>query len=133
LSGSFLPFKVLILLAAACLAWIGLLSLAVVFLMGNGASAGWICAGALFLALVVWTVVMAGEYRSAIELPEGYESEDFVACEFPPHGKTTSMLPRIAARDDKAFAGKGNPRAGRRHARLAGKPRNRRTNQPAIR
>lgn len=52
-------------LVGACLAWIGLLSVAFLVLTGFGVTTGWIVAGALFFSLVVWTVVMGGEFRNA--------------------------------------------------------------------
>lgn len=61
----YLPSKILILLAASCLVWIGILALAFMSLTGTDVTAGWICAGALFFALVVWVAVMSSEFRSA--------------------------------------------------------------------
>lgn len=92
LNSPILPSKVLILLAATCLGWIGLLTLAFVSWIGTNVTAGWIFAGILFLALVVWIVVMAGEFRSAMEAPrlhmEDGDSDD--------HGEVTYPLPRAA-------------------------------------
>lgn len=67
LMSKYLPSRILILLAASCLMWIGVLSLAFMSFMGKNVTAGWICAGALFFALAVWIVVMASEFRSAVE------------------------------------------------------------------
>lgn len=55
----------LILLAGASLGWIGLLATAFMAFTGSGVTAAWIFAGALVFALIVWTVVMAGEFRGA--------------------------------------------------------------------
>lgn len=55
----------LFVLAGACLAWIGLLSVAFLVFTGLGMSTGWMVAGALFFAMVVWTLVMGGEFRNA--------------------------------------------------------------------
>ena len=65
LKASLLPSKMLILLAGACLGWIGLLATAFMAFTGSGVTAAWIFAGALLFALIVWTVVMAGEFRGA--------------------------------------------------------------------
>ncbi len=78
----------LILLGATCLAWIGILSLAFMSFMGTDVTAGWIFAGVLFVALVVWIMVMAGEFRSAMETPRGDMEED------DSNEAITSPLPR---------------------------------------
>ena len=59
--------KVLIVLLASCLFWIGGISLAVMWLAGTSVTTGWIIAGALILALLVWLAVMSHEIRHAIE------------------------------------------------------------------
>lgn len=82
LSCSLLPSKVFVLLAAACLGWIGLLSLAFMLFMSTGVSAGWIFAGALVLALGIWVVVMFGEFRRAIELTQAEAPEELEDREF---------------------------------------------------
>lgn len=58
------------LLLAACLAWIGGISMVVAIFFGKGVTTGWIVAGALAFALVVWLAVMFREVRRAIELPD---------------------------------------------------------------
>jgi membrane protein implicated in regulation of membrane protease activity len=76
----YLPLKMLILLGAACSLWIGLISVGVVMLMETGVSAGWIVAGLLFSALMVFALVMSREIQNAIVLPESYRedsSEEF--------------------------------------------------------
>lgn len=65
LKASLLPSKMLILLAGACLAWVGLLSVAFLAFTGLGLGAAWVFAGALMFALVVWALVMGGEFRNA--------------------------------------------------------------------
>ena len=55
----------LVVLACACLAWIGLLSAAFLVLTGLGLNTAWIVAGSLFFSLVVWTFVMGGEFKNA--------------------------------------------------------------------
>ncbi len=62
------PTKVLIVLLASCLFWIGVISLAVMWFAGTSVTAGWIVAGTLVLALLVWLAVMSYEIRHAIEL-----------------------------------------------------------------
>lgn len=63
-----LPSKVLIVLLASCLFWIGGISLAVMWFAGTSVTTGWIVAGSLVLALLVWLAVMSHEIRHAIEL-----------------------------------------------------------------
>jgi hypothetical protein len=70
LKASLMPPKMLIVLASACGVWIALISGAVACFAGTGLSAAWICGGVLVLALAVWTLVMVGEYRNAIDLDE---------------------------------------------------------------
>jgi membrane protein YdbS with pleckstrin-like domain len=62
------PSKVLIVLLASCLFWIGGISLAVMWFAGSSVTAGWIVAGALVLAVLVWLAVMSHEIRHAMEL-----------------------------------------------------------------
>ncbi len=63
-----LPSKVLIVLLASCLLWVGGISLAVMWFAGTSVTIGWIVAGALVLALLVWLAVMFHEIRHAVEL-----------------------------------------------------------------
>jgi hypothetical protein len=63
-----LPSKVLIVLLASCLFWAGGISLAVMWFAGTPMTIGWIMAGALVLALLVWLAVMSHEIRHAMEL-----------------------------------------------------------------
>jgi membrane protein implicated in regulation of membrane protease activity len=76
LKSSILPSKVLILLAGSCLLWVGILVLAFVGFSGARLSAGWLFAGALFFSLLVWTAMMAAEFRSAVEQPVRVLDED---------------------------------------------------------
>jgi hypothetical protein len=62
------PSKVLIVLLASCLFWAGGISLVVMWFAGTTVTTGWIVAGALVLALLVWLAVMSHEIRHAIEL-----------------------------------------------------------------
>lgn len=78
----------LILLAGACLAWIGLLSVAFIAFTGLGFGAGWVFAGALVFALVVWSLVMAGEFRNATIQRSSTLIDDA--------GEVTGSLPRRA-------------------------------------
>ena len=71
-----IPSKVLILFLAACLMWIGMITLAVVSLTGVGVSVGWMIGGVLGVAILVWLVVMAGEYRNAMDDPEAFSDDD---------------------------------------------------------
>lgn len=67
------------LLLAACLAWIGGISMVVAMFLGKGVSTGWIVAGALVFAMVVWLAVMFREVRRAIELPDYFAAGEFDA------------------------------------------------------
>ena len=69
----------LMLLLAACLAWIGGISVVVAMFFGKGVSTGWIVAGALVSAMVVWLAVMFREVRRATELPDDFAAGGFDA------------------------------------------------------
>ena len=64
--------KTMILLAVSCLIWIGILSLAAVFIFGASASIGWIIAGTLFLGLIFATAVIVNEVLNASDLVENF-------------------------------------------------------------
>jgi hypothetical protein len=70
LTAPFRPSKLLILLVFSCLVWIGIISCGIMLLVGNGFSVGWIVAGVLLLATLIWVVVMFREFRNAVEIPE---------------------------------------------------------------
>jgi hypothetical protein len=76
LNASFHFPKVLILMAAACLAWIGLLSMSVVFIMGSSAATGWMIAGGLLIALLGGVAVIANEMFQAVDLLNDLASEE---------------------------------------------------------
>lgn len=80
----------LFVLAGACLAWIGLLSVAFLVFTGLGMSTGWMVAGALFFALVVWTLVMSGEFRNASM------ERNAAGCADSGNNAITGSLPRRA-------------------------------------
>jgi hypothetical protein len=126
---------VLILLAAASLAWVALLSLGFVFLMSAGASAGWIIAGVLFFSLVVWAVVMSGEFRGAIEMPEASE---FIRYEDPrPHPQDRMEFQRTFAastgfRHGSQPAGRRSMRHVRTVGSLSRRPARRRPNRSTV-
>ncbi|MES2440252.1 MAG: hypothetical protein V4584_14375 [Verrucomicrobiota bacterium] len=105
MSTSYRPSKIFILVAAACLVWIGLLSLAFMAISGMALSAGWIFAGALVFALAVWTVVMLKEIRQAILLPDfsafGRRGNDG----FEMAGTSTVSRPRSGIMD-RTFTGR---------------------------
>ena len=74
-----LPSRVLVLLAAASLSWIAILTVAILALTGHGVSAIGVIVGALILALAVWVIVMFREFRQAIGLSSaavGSEQEE---------------------------------------------------------
>ena len=85
----------LILLTATCLLWVGFLSLAFLFLLGLGLSAGWIIAGSMVLALAAWALLMASELRQAPEDHgpgfDSYDDGSFIS-------RFTSSRPRRKAR-----------------------------------
>lgn len=66
----------LILLAAACLVWVAILTGAFMAFSGSGVGAGWIFAGALVLALAVWVVVMFREFLHALGWPEVFQEDE---------------------------------------------------------
>ena len=101
------PSKVAVLLAIACLAWVGILSLAFVFLLGAAITTGWIIAGALVLAMAVWFIVMMREIRKAVEWPyylvvgrrgESVEEGGGSTLDRPRSGKAELLANRMFAR-----------------------------------
>jgi hypothetical protein len=76
LNNPLLPSKMLILLAATCLAWVGILSLAFMAFTGSGISAGWIFAGALIAGLAVWVALMFREIQNAPRAAESFDDEN---------------------------------------------------------
>ncbi len=66
----------LILLAASCLAWVGILSLAFMVCTGSGIAAGWIFAGALIAALAVWVALMIREFQFSPRVTEAFQDEN---------------------------------------------------------
>ena len=66
-------------LLAACLAWIGGISLVAAMFFGKGVFTGWIVAGALVVAMVVWLAVMFREVRRATEMPDDFAAGEFDA------------------------------------------------------
>lgn len=94
MSTSFLPSKTLILLVAACLVWIGILSVAFLAFSGMSLSSGWIVAGALFFAVVAWVLVMFREIRGAITLPDTSATGERGEEGYDTDGKSTVDRPR---------------------------------------
>lgn len=112
-----------------------LLSLAFVFLMSAGASAGWIIAGVLFFSLVVWAVVMSGEFRSAIEMPEASEFIRYEKTGLQPQGRTrlTRAFPEASGfRHGSQPAGRRSERRVRSVGSLSHRPSNRRPNRSTV-
>jgi hypothetical protein len=70
-----LPWKVLILVVAAILFWIGLRSWAFTALAGFSARCGLILAGTLVSASVAWVLIMIRELRNALDLPDDCAAE----------------------------------------------------------
>lgn len=81
-----MPSKVLILLVASCLVWIGMIALAVLALSGIPFSSGWIAAGALFFAIAAWIIVMFREMRESFFLPDSNCGSDRHQHPFPAMG-----------------------------------------------
>lgn len=90
-----MPSKVLVVIVAACLIWIGLISLAIVLVSGASISVGWIIAGVLALAGVVWGLVMMREIRDAIKLPDTSAFGNRAEEEFDSKGNSTVARPRF--------------------------------------
>ncbi len=80
-----LPFKVLILVVAACLVWITLISAAVIALTGVAASNGWIVAGALLFSAVAWVLVMIREIRNSVRMPDDFKNGESLNADIPGH------------------------------------------------
>lgn len=91
---SFLPSKILILLVAACLVWIGILSLAFLAFSGMAVSSGWIVAGALFFAVLAWILVMFREIRGAVTIPDTSATGERGEGEYDTEGQSTVSRPR---------------------------------------
>lgn len=100
-----LPSKVLILLVAACLVWVGLLSLAFVALSGTTASTGFILAGALVGAVVAWVLVMIREIKDSLQ------AQDLSSCAAHQEGDEEEANPAAAG---LAAEISGRPVTGRR-------------------
>ena len=83
------PSKLLIVLVASSLAWIGVLTLATVTFSGIAVSTGWLIAGAMLLALMAMVLVIFKEVRRAIELPD-YLAEAELAL----HGHSRTRFSR---------------------------------------
>jgi hypothetical protein len=67
------PSKVLIALVTICVAWICVISLAVVTFLGTAVSIGWIVGGTLAMVMVVGGAVAHKEVGRATELPDYIE------------------------------------------------------------
>ena len=85
----------LILLVAACLVWIALLSMAFLAFSGTVAPTGFIVAGALLGATVAWVLIMIREIRDSIKVSDfsahgarqdGYDEEGKSCVERPSPG-----------------------------------------------
>ncbi len=85
----------LILLMAACLTWVGILSLASVMMSWLAYTTGWIVAGGLVCAVIAWLLVMVREIRDAVELPdffaEGQRQEGYDES-----GESTEVRPCLS-------------------------------------
>jgi len=83
----------LILLAAACLAWVGILALAFMAFTGSGVPAAWIFSGVLILALAAWFVVMFREFIHATCEPDDFGNQ-FNGCDPWMNYQTSADRPR---------------------------------------
>ncbi|RYD24048.1 MAG: hypothetical protein EOP88_01805 [Verrucomicrobiaceae bacterium] len=119
---SFAPSKILILLVAACLVWVGIISLAVAVFSGS-VSSGWVVAGAVVLAIMAWVLVMAREIRDAVTAPDESAAGERHAGEYDLTGASTVSRPR--ANDSRIFLGRRIMAIGRH---FKSKPRKRRSN-----
>ncbi len=67
------PFAIL---AACALAWILILSLALRYLLGAGASGGWLIVGLMLSAAGAGIVLLIKEFTDAIPLPEHFDLKE---------------------------------------------------------
>jgi membrane protein implicated in regulation of membrane protease activity len=100
---SFVPSKILILLVAACLVWVGIISLAVAVFSGS-VSSGWVVAGAIVLAVMAWVLVMAREIRGAVTVPDSSAVGERHEGEYDIEGASTVSRPR--ANESRIFLGR---------------------------
>lgn len=100
---SFIPSKILILLVAACLVWVGIISLAVAVFSGS-VSFGWVVAGAIVLAVMAWLLVMAREIRGAVTVPDTSAVGERHEGEYDMEGTSTVSRPR--ANESRIFLGR---------------------------
>jgi hypothetical protein len=85
---------------ASCLAWIGGISLAMVYFLGLSSTVGWIIAGSLGFSSIVAVTIILYEMRHAVEMPDGTDHADIegppVSIHWgPPMGATP--VPRNAS------------------------------------
>ncbi len=85
----------LILLVAACLVWVGILSLAYVVLSGSAISTGWLVAGALMFAIVAWVLVMFREIQDSIKLHDYFATGNRVEGDLVTDEISTESRPRL--------------------------------------
>lgn len=114
----------LILLVAACLVWVGLLSMGFMLLSGTVASTGFIVAGALVCAVVAWVLVMIREIRDSIQVSDfsahGAREDGYNVDECPTLARPA---PEISGR---GFMGRRGMTPGRGFKSLPRKVRSRR-------
>ena len=106
-----MPSKVLILLVAACLVWVGLLSMAFMALSGTAASTGFIVAGALVFAVVAWVLVMVREFRDSVQVSD-YSAHGAREEGYDENGISTVARP-AAGISGRAFMGRRGMTPGR--------------------
>lgn len=119
---SFAPSKILILLVAACLVWIGIISLGVLVFSGMAVSSGWIVAGAMVLAVMAWVLVMAREIRGAVTMPDTSATGERHEGEYDSTSASTEARPR--ANESRIFLGRRIMAVGRH---FKSQPRRRRS------
>lgn len=116
----------LILLVAACLVWVGILSLAYVVLSGSAISTGWLVAGALMFAIVAWVLVMFREIQDSIKLHDYFATGNRVEGDLVTDEISTESRPRLGLRD-RFFSGRRGTSLGRGHNKV--RPRKVRSRQ----
>ncbi len=118
---SFAPSKILILLVAACLVWIGIISLGVAVFSGS-VSTSWVVGGAIALAVMAWVLVMAREIRGAVTMPDTSAIGERHEGEYDTEGASTEARPR--ANESRIFLGRRIMAVGRH---FKNQPRKRRS------
>lgn len=85
----------MILLLAACLVWVGILSTAYVLISGTKIAAAWVVGGGLICAIIAWVLVMFREIHDAIQLPDFFAQGNREDESYDETGESTVARPAI--------------------------------------